>query len=1312
MNLKFFFLYCFLGSVVSVRAQEKSFNHYGLDQGLSQSVILSICQDSKGFLWVGTQDGLNRFDGYSFEKFKNNPLDPSSLSNNWVYSVAEDSMGYIWVGTKSGLSRFNPRKKLFTNFLYNETDSNSLAGSNVNGVLVGRDGRIYANTPLSLSCYDPVSSKFERYFHGFGSTTGVEDNQFPLCQELNGNIWIPTSNGLACFNPSTGTFQNTEKLNDLLPHRYVSTLFIDKRGVIWIGTRAGLAQYNPFFKSFKVFNYEQDPSKRVYSGFVRSITVDKSGVAWIGTDAFGLYRIENKRDKEYITHYTNNAVDPTSINSDGILSLLVDRSNILWIGTLNGLDHFDLKPMKFKLYRKSSLPSSVNLLQNVIASVFKDDKGLIWVGNWGKGLNLVNRETGQVSHYSTLQKAPYYIPNDYVHVIFKDSEKNMWIGTRNGLLVFNRKTNAFVSYKQFFQKPDFPDFSENRIYHIKQLANKSIWIATQNGLYCFEPGMTAFKVFYRGNGPYDISDNLIYALAEDVNSNLWVGTANGLDFYCKIQKKFTHYKRDPDKNNTLCDNYIVSLAADSKGRIWIGTKSGVNCYNLELKNFKFFSNKDGLTSNVVYEIVEDKNQGMWFSTGRGLFKFIPETNRFKSYGIEDGLQSLEFNLRASYCSEDGEMFFGGMNGLNSFYPDSLFENPYQPEIAITRIEKENDSGRSEVIVPMEQKIVFDHSDYTFDLYFSALEYTNPSKNQYKYKLEGASEKWIELGNRRFISFSNLQHGRYTLHILGTNNDGLWSSKPELLQILITPPWWQSTVAYIVYFLISVISIFLIIKFREKRLRKEKEILENKVQERTTEIMAQKLKIEKAYSDIQNLSTIGQKISSSLIVSKIISTVYENINNLLDVNIFGIGVRKEESNCLFFTHAVEDGNILDDFSISFLEENMLAIRCLNGEEIVTGSSEELLKAGTRVSQLKTVPESVVFIPLVSGNKTIGIISVQSYEKDAYKPYHVNLLKSVAVYVSIALENAGAYTKIEAQKNDIESKNKILQQQKEEILSQQEEIKAQRDIATEQRDEISKQKKSITDSIHYAKRIQSALLPKNEIFNNHFSGIFELYKPRDIVSGDFYWFEQTENWVIVSAVDCTGHGVPGAMMSMLGISFLNEIVNSTEIYEPHKILEKLRELIKHSLQQTGKEDEQKDGMDMSICAINTVTQQLFYAGANCPVYICRDNHSQKAFDLIEFKPDFQPVGIYPKERAFSLHTFQLQANDMLYLFSDGYISQFGGSRRETLKTYRFKAYLKSIAGAELSAQKSFLESKLAEWQGDIEQIDDILVLGIRI
>lgn len=842
-------------------SQQYVFTNYSINNGLSQSVVNCLFQDSRDYLWIGTQNGLNRFNGETFDVFSYNPADSNSISNNWIYAIAEDRDGNLWIGTKGGLNRYLVTQNKFerisyqTNFPYDVTRY-------CYDLICLHNGNVVVNTPPLISVYDPSKKSFTHFQSKLTYDGAVKDVRIPLLEDVDGKIWIGSTKGLAEFLPQTKEFSYYSFVNtDGAPvlDINVTALYRDKMGLLWVGTTSGLFNYNAASGRFEEARFAVGPTERFTfeNSCIRALLEDKNGNLIIGTEGKGLYVLSpSAQNGITIQKYTS---ENSEIGHNIVQSLMIDRSENLWIGTLQGISKTDLKKKKFNLYRKSNSPNSLDLLGNVIASLYKDDDGTLWVGNWGQGLNLVNRTTNEVEHFSTRLTGNHKISNDFIHSIFQDSDRHIWLGTRNGILIYDKAGNQFIPLKEYFKNPALPSFNQVRIYMIIQDRDSNYWIGTQNGLYRINLKKSTVEVFQKElDISHRLSANLVYYLLEDSDGLIWIATVGGLDVYNPVTQKIRHYKK---KEKGLSDDFIISLCEDSKRRIWIGTDTYVNVFDKKDSTFTYYSQNEGLPNNRIFDIVKDRNDDLWIATGKGLCKFNEKQDRFQTYTLEDGLQSLEFNLRAACACKDGEMLLGGMNGFNSFYPDSISKNPYIPKLVFTAFYKTKGNSKEYLNLEESREILLDHNVNSFTIEFAALEYTNPQRNNYAYQMKGISDEWVEIGNRKFVPFSALQAGEYLFKVRGSNNDGVWNDKEISLRITILPPWWKSIYAYLLYLAFAILSIYFFIKIREKKLKQAKNMLERKVQERTLRIEEQSQLIISKNQELKELNVTKDKFFS-------------------------------------------------------------------------------------------------------------------------------------------------------------------------------------------------------------------------------------------------------------------------------------------------------------------------------------------------------------------------------------------------------------------------------------------------------------------
>jgi len=513
-------------------SQQYIFTNYSINNGLSQSVVNCLFQDSKGYIWIGTQNGLNRFNGEIFDVFSYNPADSGSISNSWIYAIAEDAHGNLWVGTKGGLNKFITNQNKFQRIAYQTSFTYDVTQYSYD-IRCLRNGLILINTPPVVSIYDPQKESFTHFQSELKYDGSVKDVKIPILEDADGKIWIGSAKGMAVFSLQTKEFSYFSFRNnrgDVINDVNVTAIFKDKKGKLWVGTTSGLFSYNSISNQFEESKFTLDSSKRnVFENTcIRTIIEDKSGNLIVGTEGQGLYVVSlYSQNPVNIQNYTS---ENSEIGHNIVQSLIIDRSENLWVGTLQGISKTDLKKKKFNLYRRSNSPNSLNLLGNVVASLYKDDDGTLWVGNWGQGLNRINRKTREVEHFSTQLAGNHHIANDFIHVIIRDTDHHIWLGTRNGILIYDKPGNRFVAYNEYFKNPSLPTFNQVRIYMIIQDRASNYWIGTQNGLYKINLDKSTVEVFQKElDVNHQLSSNLVYCLLEDSDGLIWIATVSGLE---------------------------------------------------------------------------------------------------------------------------------------------------------------------------------------------------------------------------------------------------------------------------------------------------------------------------------------------------------------------------------------------------------------------------------------------------------------------------------------------------------------------------------------------------------------------------------------------------------------------------------------------------------------------------------------------------------------------------------------------------------------------------------------------------------------
>ncbi len=812
-----------------------TFKRLGLEDGLSQSTIHSIIQDNEGYMWFGTANGLNKYDGYSFKIFTNNPYDTASISDNSITSLFEDKEGKLWIGTIKGiLNRYSRSRNSFTRFntrniqgpityreneyyeypiIFSRNDNNSItsiAEDNNNNLWMGTWGK-------GILIFNKKTKTISQYYHKSEAPNSLSYNRIMrILIDKEGNIWIGTFGGglnkVVYKNNSTTKDKSTQLSfihykNDFL-NKYslsdnkITSLFEDNEGNIWIGTyNGGLNELPVNEKSFtprdvKFKIYKKNKSKRadIGSNSIMAILEDKQNCLWLGTFGNGLIKF-NKIENSF-THFEHNPLNPNSLSGNDVISLCEDSSGIIWAGTHlgEGITKLEMSKVKFGQIRNDPANSN-SLSDDVVWAIYQDTHKNLWIGTYRGGLNKYDIKNNRFTHFFHNPTNRLSISDNHVRAIAEDKFGNFWIGTYSGGLDrFNTLTGKFTSFKH---DPNVPSsIGANQVQDIFIDSSSNVWLATfTGGINRFKitnPESSEIKFDHFVNNPSDtcsLCDNRVYTLYEDREGILWIGTfGGGLDKYIKKTNSFIHYKNDPKDNYSLSDDRVLSIFEDSNGTMWIGTYGGgLNKFDRKTGKFYRYKKKNGLNCDVVYGILEDNNNNLWLSSDNGIYRFNIVNGFITHYDLQDGLQSIEFSGGAYFKSKDGEMFFGGINGLNYFYPDSVKNNSFIPQVVITSIKVFNQPLTGE-----KKKIILPYDKNFISFEFAALDYTNPEDNHYAYKLEGLEKDWQYIdANLRIANYTNLSPGQYTFIVKGSNSDKIWNSKGTSVLITILPPYWKT-----------------------------------------------------------------------------------------------------------------------------------------------------------------------------------------------------------------------------------------------------------------------------------------------------------------------------------------------------------------------------------------------------------------------------------------------------------------------------------------------------------------------------------------
>lgn len=796
------------------------FRQISLEEGLSQSTVYCIYQDHLGFIWFGTYDGLNRYDGYDFKQFKVDPNDLNSISDNRILTIFEDTEHNLWVGTDGGgLNRFDRTTEQFVRYQKDKKVKGTLSHNRVRAVTQDAQGRIWVGTGgggLNLMLEDGT---FKIYRRGSSKEGSLSHNRVRvlLC-DSKGRLWIGTGGGgLNLFQEETDNFK-TYRANASDPHSIsdneINTIVEARDGSLWIGTYSGgLNRFDP--ETGKAIHYSHEPADfhALISNKVHALLEDDLGQIWVATDK-GLDRFSEV--SQTFVHYSHDMADPNTLSDSIIHSLYLDRSGVFWVGTRNGgINKFERGKQAFDLFQhEPGNPQS--LADNRVNTMQQDLMGRLWIGTGGSGIDRFDPEAGSFRHYRRSVNDPNSLSDNRVLSMEIDKASHLWVGTRGGL---NRTPlDGAGVFQRFLHDETKENSLANDVVWSLLVDHKGhLWVGTEGGLDRLEADGKTFTHFkHDPSRENSLPDNVIWSLFEDSHQGLWVGTENnGLALF-NGDDSFRVYRHDPNRPDSLSNNTVLSIAEEGD-QLWVGTwGGGLNALKGE-DRFEHLSERDGLPNNVIYGILGDGRGNLWLSTNRGLSLYNPSTGAFRNYATNDGLQGMEFNPGSCFRGVKGEMFFGGGNGFNSFHPDNFRENTHKPEMLITAFRQHEEIVATNINTRSSYEMGYRENYLSFE--FVAFDYHAPERNRYAYILEGLDDEWIRSEHRE-ARYNNLEPGRYTFRVKGSNNDNVWNDDGVAISINIIPPFYRTTWFYLLCILATLALFFGAILFQRHLLKQE------------------------------------------------------------------------------------------------------------------------------------------------------------------------------------------------------------------------------------------------------------------------------------------------------------------------------------------------------------------------------------------------------------------------------------------------------------------------------------------------------------
>ena len=789
------------------------FKNLTIENGLSQSSVETLIQDSKGYIWLGTNDGLNRYDGYNFKVYKHDRNVSNSIINNYILSIEEDKENNIWIGTADGLSKISDNDGKITNYT-NSKDEGNLSSSNIGNILATEDGKLMVSTSNGINLYDKKNDKFERFLgeKDILPSQAIEDIE----EDEYGNLWIGTSEGVCKYDTKTKKIYNfNDKSNkNYEKEKSVFDIYTDKRGYVWVGYyKHGLEKINIKTNEIETYRHIDGDDNSLPSDFVKNTLKDSKGNVWICTSQ-GFAKLKNNEFVQYESEDNSH-----SLADNNVFNIIEDKSGLIWIGTYKGVSIFDPNN-KIELYQHKKSDKN-SLSSSSLHGIYEDDDGLVWVGTDNTGINIIDRNNEKVDH---IDKRDGLSSDNIIDIVGKG--EIIWVATSDGLNKVNRKTKVIKRYNM----EDGINYSNIRSILLD--SKDCLWIGTAYGINILDTKNNTIIDITQKLIKSGIDDKYIKCMYEDNEGNYWIGTFinGGLVKIDAKNKTIKSYK------NKLSSNSIRTIIEDKKGNMWVGTSYGLNRINNSNDEVSVYTREDGLSSDTVYGILIDEDGNPWMSTNDGISKFDIKYKKFRNLNVTDGLQSNEFNGGAHYKSKKGEFFFGGINGLNIFDPKQIIIQENCPKVQFEEFEIKGKKYKN------IDKLDISYNENNISIKYFLPDYKNNNGIQYFYKMKGVDRKWNMTSNNEVI-YTNLTSGKYKFEILARNYNGNTSKVNEVEFTIKTSPW-LSTSAFFMYAMIIVWIIY-------SNINKVKR-LDNLVDKRTKQLRGEMQKNKDLYERVIKL----------------------------------------------------------------------------------------------------------------------------------------------------------------------------------------------------------------------------------------------------------------------------------------------------------------------------------------------------------------------------------------------------------------------------------------------------------------------------
>lgn len=985
----------FNSGILSAQTQQLRFERIDNEDGLSQGTINCIFQDQHGFMWFGTKDGLNKYDGIDFDIYQTILTDTSSISGNHISTIAEDYEGNLWIGTiGSGLNKMDPYKETFVRFDDEQDSLFRISGNIINALaFYKRDILLIGTQDNGLTVLNIKTGESKIYQHDPDNENSIGSNLImDIAVHENGRIFLSMRNkGFCEFHYQREEFSNYEIMDSAIGDNSITEIHgldFDNQGNLWLcDYEKGLFKFN--LNTHKTINYRTRKIQKpeMEADFIRDILVVDSTI-WCATQGWGLciFDMQSHRTR----YYRYEPGNMHSLSNNGLISFFKSRSGIIWIGTNGkGINFIDRDAKQFITFNQETISEECSEYLSVRGILKKNDS--LWISGYGSFQLFLPEEEQPREIFSRMN----------IYCIIEDSRNNdlLWLGDEgSGLYRF---------YKSTFDLQLVKSLNENftgKIYgtSIYCLLDDGdyLWAGTYYGLNKLNKNSGEIvKFLHDPEKANSIGKGSVRAIHIDKRGQYWVGTSvDGVSVFDGVNDYFMHY-RHTDEPGSLSSNNINSINEDSKGNIWICSQGGINLFDPETLSFEAFTVEDGLPNNVVYAMLEDQENNFWLSTNMGICKFNPVSGSVRNFDVVDGLQGNEFNNGAYYKAKDGEMIFGGINGFTRFYPENIHSNPYVPPLVFTYLDLKNVSDTGKISLTGKKEIVLSHKNSIFEISFAALNFYKPEKNHYKYKLRGlksGTTDWISLENKSYVDFVGLDPGQYTLDVIGSNNDQIWNTQGASLVINITPPFWKTWIFRIIMIAFLGLLIYSFFWIRLKTIKTEREKLQQLVDEQTIELKNANNTKDKFFSIIGH--DLKSPLNSIIGFSSLMDSEYDTLTDderkqfIGDIYSSSETLLKLTDNLLNWARA-QSGSIdchPTDFDINELATETIGLLIPNAQKKKISISNRMEKAYMVFADMNMI--HTVLRNLISNaikfTQQGGKVIIEAQEKDEFLEISIN------------------------------------------------------------------------------------------------------------------------------------------------------------------------------------------------------------------------------------------------------------------------------------------------------------------------------------